>query len=437
MENPIALSIKFMYICIFYMLTLPAVNVSDYSDLPEHYVINVNSLHIQVNHGLLYKLYGSNVSSQEKCSTVHSTRVPLFLHLGSILLLACGDVHPCPGPNYKYPCGVCHKPVKVYQKGILCDTCVLWYHTKCINMTNAEYFRLADNVDEPWECPDCQFPYRFTDSFFNISGDESFANVSVNSTESESVQDKDIFSEFYELKRKYSRKFIVCHININSLQFKHGELSILLRNKVVDCLFVSETKLNDSHLDSQFKVDGYTLYRNDNQKDSGGGLLCFIRSDIPSYCLKPPCGLMEALQINCVFNKQRWSLLCAYKKPSVSQSAISEDLDKVIDQSLNICDKYIVLGDLNCDMLKLNNNAVSRLCQDYNLTNIIKDPTCFKGDPPSLIDVMLVSDCKTCKTGVVIPCSLSDFHHFITGVLDIDLPRTKTRKILYRSYKKL
>ncbi len=55
--------------------------------------------------------------------------------------------------------------------------------------------------------------------------------------------------------------------------FRHGELSILLRNKVVDCLFVSETKLNDSHLDSQFKIDGYTLYRNDNLKDRGGGLL--------------------------------------------------------------------------------------------------------------------------------------------------------------------
>ncbi len=30
---------------------------------------------------------------------------------------------------------------------------------------------------------------------------------------------------------------------------------------------------------------------------------------------------------------------------------------------------------------------------------------------------------------------ISDFHHFITGVLDIDLPRTTTRRILYRSYK--
>ncbi len=53
-----------------------------------------------------------------------------------------------------------------------------------------------------------------------------------------------------------------------------------------------------------------------------------------------------------------------------------ESLSWVIVQSLNI-----ILGDLNCDMLKQNNNAVSRLCQDYILTNIIKDPTCFKENP--------------------------------------------------------
>ncbi len=100
-----------------------------------------------------------------------------------------------------------------------------------------------------------------------------------------------------------------------------------------------------------------------------------------------------------------------------------------------MCDKYLVLGDLNCNMLKPGENAVNRLCQDYSLKNIINSPTCFKSDPPTLIDVLLLSDSKVCRSGVVTPCPLSDFHHFISGVLDIDLPRTMTRKIHYRSYK--
>ena len=67
--------------------------------------------------------------------------------------------------------------------------------------------------------------------------------------------------------------------------------------------------------------------------------------------------------------------------------------------------------------------------------NVIKKPTCFKGDTPTLLDVLLVSDNNTCKAGSVTPCPLSDFHHFIHGVFNIQMPRTTTRRIIYRSYK--
>ncbi len=267
MESTIAVIMNILVICI---LTIPSGNYQGgYHDLPEHFVIGVTSNHIQVNQGLLYNSFcgmcapntGKTIQNQP------TSKSSLVLKLGYLLLLTCGDVHPCPGPktpNYKYPCGICFKPVKCNQKGILCDMCNLWHHIKCINMPVTEYFRLAENEEEPWECPNCQFPYRFSDSFFNASVDDISVNVSVNSSSSESVQDKDIFTEFYQLKRKYPRKFIVSHININSFQYKHGELSILLLNKLVDCLFISESKLNDSHLNSAFNIDGYTLYRSDN-----------------------------------------------------------------------------------------------------------------------------------------------------------------------------
>ncbi len=313
METTIAV---FVYAFIFYMLTIPRVaDVSDtYSDLPEHFIINANPQHIPANYGLLYNLCGTYMPNHGKNMT-HSIRVPLYLHLGSILLLVCGDVHPCPGPNYKFPCGVCHKPVKVNQKGILCDLCNLWHHIKCINMPPAEYFRLAENEEEPWECPDCQFPYRFTDSFFNSTvGSDILSNMSIlSNTSANSLQDKDLFPEFHKLRQKFPREFIISHININSIQYKYGELSILLQNRLVDCLFISESKLNDSHLDAAFKADGYTMYRKDNPSDGGGGLLCYIRSDIPSYCVKPQCGPIEVLQINCVIKKVKWSLLGVYK----------------------------------------------------------------------------------------------------------------------------
>ncbi len=422
-------------LCVFFTLVLatPSGFSDGYSDLPEHYIVGSNPQHINSSHGILYsKLLGSFTPNKSKQVSSHRGRNTSYNLLCTILLLS-GDIHPCPGPNYKYPCGTCHKPVRKNQKGILCDLCNIWYHAKCINMPDREYFRLG-NCDEPWECNNCLLPFDFTDSFFNSTVHDT-SGVSSHNTSNESVHEETLFMDFSNLRRKHPRNFIVTHININSVQHKFDELSIILRNRLVDCLFISESKLNDSHLPGSFQIQDYTMYRKDNTLDGGGGLLAYIRSDIPSYCVKPDTGRMETLLVNCIIKGQKWSFAGVYRKPSIAQSIINEQLETVIDQNLNLCDNFIILGDLNCNMLKDSDNSVKKMCNDFNLTNIIKSPTCFKGDPPSLIDVMLVSNAKSYKTATVTPCPLSDFHHFITGVLKVDLPRTTSRKVTYRSFK--
>ncbi len=409
-----------------------------YSDLPEHYTIGISPKYVNVGQSVLYTALGCQSSnSNSRSSSTHKSKYQSLIQLGSLLLLSCGDIHPCPGPNrpkYKFPCGDCQKPVKSNQKGIQCDVCDLWYHTKCLKMCDTEYFRFANDVTIPWECSDCECPYKFTDSFFNLTLNST---VSTASESEESFSELNLVSDFIQLRKKHKRNFIVSHININSLQYKFDELSIILRHKLVDCLFVSETKFNESHMSDKYKVTDYTLYRKDNLSDRGGGLVCYIRSDIPSYCVKPDCKPMEGLQINCVLDKEKWSLLCLYKKPNIPPRVINEKLDVIIDSSLNMCDKYVILGDLNCDMLKdkNNTNAVSQLCSDFNLTNIVKQATCSKGETPSLIDVILVSDKHSCKTGAVTPCALSDFHSFVHGVFKTNNPRTTSKRLFYRSFK--
>ena len=49
----------------------------------------------------------------------------------------------------------------------------------------------------------------------------------------------------------------------------------------------------------------------------------------------------------------------------------------------------IIIGDLNFNMLQ--DNMLSKIIPPFNLTNIIKDVTCFKSSDPTLIDVMLVT----------------------------------------------
>ena len=388
-------------------------------------------------------------------------------YYGLVLLLLSGDVHINPGPTqrkYKYPCGNCWKPVMKNQKGILCDSCELWFHIKClpeaISISNNRY-ELLTSSDESWYCYDCQLPM-FTDSFFEKSGDQtnlfnftdSFFEASYiddkspdgntpnkncetnqSSDAPEQTGDTGLYKDFINLRAKNPSNFLVAHININSVQFKFEELSILLKNNLVDCLFISETKLNSSHQTALFQVENYKLYRKDNTHDNGGGLMAYIRSDVPSYEEKIETHPCENLAIVTHLQGVKWILCAAYRKPSIPERMLLENLDMVIDKCMNITSNILLSGDLNCNMLKRGNNAVRTLCDDFNLINIITKPTCFKVEPPTLLDVMLVRTDERIKNSEVVPCPLSDFHHFIVATLDIRMPKRGRRQVTYRSFK--
>ena len=76
-------------------------------------------------------------------------------------------------------------------------------------------------------------------------------------------------------------KLIFAHLNINSIRNKFELLSQQIKGNV-DGLMISETKIDDSFLFGQFLIEGlWTPYSLDcNSK--GGGILLYVREDIPS-----------------------------------------------------------------------------------------------------------------------------------------------------------
>ena len=66
---------------------------------------------------------------------------------------------------------------------------------------------------------------------------------------------------------------------------KFDELKIIVKNKV-HILILTETKLDESFPTAQFDIDGYkSPYRQDRNRN-GGGVLIYVREDIPSKELK-------------------------------------------------------------------------------------------------------------------------------------------------------
>ena len=84
------------------------------------------------------------------------------------LLLLCGDIDLNPGPLWKYPCGVCNKPVRSNQNSLQCDYCELWFHSRCC-VNDYIYVSLA-NSSCLWICCDCGLP-SFSSSLFGYLSD--------------------------------------------------------------------------------------------------------------------------------------------------------------------------------------------------------------------------------------------------------------------------
>ena len=95
------------------------------------------------------------------------------------------------------------------------------------------------------------------------------------------VNPLDAFSILKSLRSKNIDKIVIAQLNINPLRNKFDQLVSIIQGNV-DILVITETKLDETFPISQFVIDEYSIpYRLDRNRD-GGGILVFVREDIPS-----------------------------------------------------------------------------------------------------------------------------------------------------------
>ena len=120
------------------------------------------------------------------------------------------------------------------------------------------------------------------------------------------------------MKIRSPDELILGHVNINSIRNKFDSLIYML-DKNTDTFLISDTKLDDSFLSAQFKIEGFiTPYRYD-RNDKGGGFLLYIREDIPSRLLKSKsqCNV-KSLSVEINLKKRKWFLNCSYNPEKIN-----------------------------------------------------------------------------------------------------------------------
>jgi hypothetical protein len=88
----------------------------------------------------------------------------------------------------------------------------------------------------------------------------------------------------------------------------------------------------------------------------------------------------------------------------MSDKKFSEQLTITIDKCITQYDHYLLMGDLNYDLLcKNKGTTLFDLMEPFDLCNLIKEPTCFmKNCKNSLLDVILTNSKSLCDHVVTI-----------------------------------
>ena len=107
---------------------------------------------------------------------------------------------------------------------------------------------------------------------------------------------------------------------------------------------------------------------------------------------------------------------------------ISDCLDRIYCKYENVC----LIGDLNCNM-HATPNVLTDTCDSSSLSIIIKDPTLYRGEHNSLIDVFLTNQKGKTLAGGAQHMHVSDSHCMIYCALRAKLPNMRPRKVAYRS----
>ena len=207
----------------------------------------------------------------------------------------------------------------------------------------------------------------------------------------------------------------------------------------MDIMCLSETKIDVSFPIAQFNIPGFKCHRAD-RNEHGGGIMAYVRNDLShrsrsdlEHSTHTP---VESLIFEIAIRKEKWPFICLYNPHNKYKKQCCNSIETFYDavQAEHITTAFVI-GDMTINMM--NDRDSLWLCntmETHGLTNIVNDPTCFKADNPSLIDMILTNKPRRVADTLNAGTGLSDFHNMTCLSTKICVPRKSKNFITCRSY---
>ena len=243
--------------------------------------------------------------------------------------------------------------------------------------------------------------------------DENPCKIPQESEESKSREvsysSEDFSSLLTDISRKNMNRIKIGQLNINSIKNKFDLLiSAVVRN--LGILLTTEAKIDSSFPEVQFEIDGFTTPYRVDRDCYGGGILLYIRQDIPSKLLinLKISENLEEVFVKLNFCRKKWLVCCSFN-PQISNITMSLEgiLIYIPPDTETIC--YWAIS-----ILRLLKNAIIKFCKVYRLKNLVKGATCYKNpEKPSCIDLILTNRPRSFHGCHIIETGLLEFHKML------------------------
>ena len=331
-------------------------------------------------------------------------------------------------------CGICNSPVCWNQSVICCDSCDIWNHRACLEMSTTLFSNLA-GTDESWICPMCEEPnFSITpmNSPVTTSDDDSYSNMSLsmralssstasptsltsptspestcspglpsaassphtqtqtphNSTlKTSSTTSPHQTTTPVRRKKPVKDNMKLAMINCQSVRNKVQELDIFTELVEPDVIIGTESWLTPEIMNSEIFPQNYTIFRHDRLNRKGGGVFIMIRK--PLICSEiQTTSNCEILAVEIHLQEQQNLQVIAFYRPPGTDDKYMEDFVNTMKALEKGKGNVWLGGDFNLphinwkdnDILPGNvNSTQSRmlidLADDLQLTQAVHIPT--------------------------------------------------------------
>ena len=233
-------------------------------------------------------------------------------------------------------------------KNIIYKLRKFWWSLEHLNESPA---RVSSNISRPpISCDSLNSNYIVSSKSFAKDEIISTKNLSITDVTKNSVNSKplnnsksllndqkNLGSNLHRVRIENPSRIIFGQININSMRNKFDLLMYIIKNEI-DIFMISETKIDNSFQISQFTMTGYSIPLRLDRTSHGGGILLFVREDIPCRIIKTDCdadfkGILAEINLR----KKKWFLCCSYNP---HKSNITNHLKNICKTGKTKCNSW-------------------------------------------------------------------------------------------------